>query len=56
MGLPAESTAVSEGTIAETATARTSGPGASWSRAANGPRRHASSASWSSRSGAGTRS
>ena len=55
IGTPAASTAVSDGTIAETATARTFGPGVSWLRAATGPRRHASPASCSSRSGVGTR-
>ena len=55
MGRPSASTAVSDGTIAETATARASGR-PSCSRAASGPRRQASSASCSSWSGAGTRS
>ncbi|CFR82209.1 Uncharacterised protein [Mycobacterium tuberculosis] len=55
IGRPAGSTAVSDGTIAATASARVSGP-TSRSSAANGPRRHASSASCSSRSGAGTAS
>ena len=54
-GRPAASTAVSDGTIAATATARASAT-PSWSSAVSGPRRHASSASCSSRSGAGTRS
>ena len=54
IGWPPESTAVSDGTIADTATARASGR-ASWSSAASGPCRQASSALCSSRSGAGTR-
>ena len=53
--MPSASTAVRDGTIAETATARASGR-PSRSRACNGPFRQASSASCSSLSGAGTRS
>ncbi|BCP39067.1 hypothetical protein MINTMi198_44370 [Mycobacterium intracellulare M.i.198] len=56
IGVPVASTAVIDGTIAETATAATSVRSASSARAADGPRRHASSASCSRRSAAGTRS
>ena len=54
IGRPPESTAVSDGTIADTATASASGR-ASWFSAVSGPCRQASSALCSSRSGVGTR-
>ncbi len=56
MGAPVSSTAVIDGTIAETAAAAMPGWWISSFRAADGPRRHAASASCSSLSGAGTRS